>query len=365
MANPDALMKSGNKELIMVVDDEARVREIISRRLIDAGYRCTSAADGVSALKKLKTEPIELVLLDIKMPGKSGVEVLKEIQAKHPDTAVVMVTAVAEVETAVNSMKLGAYDYIIKPIDSKILLISVSRALEKRRLILENRAYQLQLEEKVKEQTEKIRQTFINSIMALANALEAKDKYTKGHSERVTKIAIAIAEELGIPQEKIEKIRLAGLLHDIGKIGIPETILNKPGKLTNEEFELIKSHCETGERILSPIIEDSEILDIVMHHHERYDGTGYPHGLSAEQISPGAKIVAVAEAYDAILSQGAKVLAVADAYDAMTSERPYRQAMSHEAACAELQKGKGSQFDPIVVDTFLQKVATRIKQQSQ
>lgn len=352
-----------NKAIIMVVDDEARVREVISRRLIDSGYKCTTAVDGSSALKILKSEPVDLVLLDINMPRKSGVEVLKEIQTKHPNTAVIMVTAIAEVETAINCMKMGAYDYIIKPVDSKILQISISRALEKRKLILENRAYQLELEKRVREQTEKIRQSFINAVTALANALEAKDKYTKGHSERVTQIAVAIAEKLCIPPERVEKIRLAGLLHDIGKIGIPETVLNKPGRLTDEEFELIKSHCEMGQRILSPIIEDNEVLDIVVHHHERYDGTGYPDGLSAEQLSPGAKIVAVAEAYDAILSQGAKVLAVADAYDAMTSERPYRPAMSHEAACAELKRGKGTQFDPVIVDIFLQKVAPHIKQQ--
>lgn len=342
-----------NRARVMVVDDEARVREIVSRRLAEAGYECTTASDGNSALKKLKSEPIDLVLLDINMPGKSGVEVLKEIQAKHPDTAVIMVTAIAEVETAIKTMKIGAYDYIIKPVDHKILLISADRALEKRRLILENRAYQLHLEDKVKEQIDKIRQSFLNSVTSLAYALEAKDVYTKGHSERVTKIAVAVAEELCMPEGKIEKIRLAGLLHDVGKIGVRESVLNKPGKLTDEEFEHVKSHCEMGQRILSPIIEDKEILDIVVHHHERYDGNGYPHRLSAEQISPGAKIVAVADAYDAMLSQSAKILAVADAYDAMTSDRPYRPAMSHETACAELEKGKGKQFDPVIVDTLL------------
>ena len=350
-----------NRAQVMVVDDEARVREIMSRRLTEAGYECTTASDGNSALKALKAKPIDLALLDINMPGKSGVEVLKEIKAKYSDTAVIMVTAIAEVETAINTMKIGAYDYIIKPVDHKILLISADRALEKRKLILENRAYQLHLEEKVKEQTDKIRQSFLNAVASLAHALEAKDAYTRGHSERVTKIAVAVAEELSMPKDKVEKIRLAGLLHDIGKIGVMESVLNKPGKLTDEEFEHVKSHCEMGQRILSPIIEDEEILDIVVHHHERYDGTGYPHRLAAGQISPGAKIVAVAEAYDAILSQGAKILAVADAYDAMTSNRPYRPPMSHETACAELEKGKGTQFDPAVVDVFLQTVTKRGK----
>jgi HD-GYP domain-containing protein (c-di-GMP phosphodiesterase class II) len=143
------------------------------------------------------------------------------------------------------------------------------------------------------------------------------------------------------------------LLHDVGKIGVPELILNKPGKLTNEEFEQVKSHCEIGERILSPMVEDKEILEMVRHHHERYDGTGYPDGLSGGQITKEASIMAVAEVYASIFSPGAMALAVADAYDAMTSDRPYRPAMSHETACAELEKGKGKQFDPVIVDTFL------------
>lgn len=332
------------KAKVLVVDDEAAVREVLIRKLTGQGYDCATAVDGNDALGKLKTDRIDLVLLDISMPHKSGIEVLKEIQDKWADTAVIMVTAIAEVETAINAMKLGAYDYIIKPIDLDVLLVSIDRALERRRLLLENRAYQLHLEQKVKEQTDRIRQSFMNAITALATALEAKDPYTKGHSERVTRIAIAIAEELGFSSKQIEKIRLVGLVHDIGKIGISESILNKPDKLTNEEFELVKTHCELGQRILQPIVQDSEILDIVLHHHERYDGSGYPHRLSANQISTGARI-----------------LAVADAYDAMTSDRPYRPALSHEAARAELEKGKGTQFDPAIVDTLFKVISKRGK----
>ncbi|HIE16750.1 MAG TPA: response regulator [Dehalococcoidia bacterium] len=333
-----------SKAKVLIVDDEATVREVLTRKLTGHGYHCTTAFDGNDALKKLKNNQIDLVLLDISMPQKSGVEVLKEIRDKWIDTAVIMVTAIADVETAINAMKLGAYDYVIKPIDLDVLLISIDRALEKRRLLLENRAYQLYLEQKVKEQTDRIRQSFMNSITALATALEAKDAYTKGHSERVTRIAVAIAEELGFSHEQIDKIRLAGLVHDIGKIGISESILNKPGKLTNEEFEFVKAHCELGQRILHPIVQDNEILDMVLHHHERYDGRGYPHGLSAQQISLGARI-----------------LAIADAYDAMTSCRPYRPALSLEAVCAELEKGKGTQLDPAIVDILLKVISKRRK----
>jgi putative two-component system response regulator len=348
-------MNAGNKNQakVLIVDDEARVREIISRKLTNEGYHCLTAPNGNNALKVLKADQVDLVLLDIMMPGKSGIEVLREIRAKYQDTAVIMVTAVADVQTAIGLMKAGAYDYIIKPIELNVLLLSMNRALEKRHLLIENKEYQFHLEQKVQEQTEKVRQSFLNSTTSLVNALEAKDKYTHGHSQRVTKIAVAIGKELSIPRYMLEKIELAGLLHDVGKIGVSESILNKPGKLSSEEFELVKSHCEIGERILIPIIEDKEILEMVRHHHERYDGTGYPDRLSGRQITQAASIMAVAEAYATILSPGALSLAVADAYDAMTSDRPYRPAMSPEAACAELERGKEKQFDPTIVDIFL------------
>ena len=338
---------------ILVVDDESRVREIIARKLTDSGHHCLTAANGSSALKAMKADQVDLVLLDIIMPGKSGTEVLQEITNKYPETAVIMVTAVADVQTAIGLLKAGAYDYIIKPIDLNVLLLSINRALEKRNLLLENKEYQDHLEQKIKEQTEKVRQSFLNSTTSLVNALEAKDKYTHGHSQRVTKIAVAIGKELTIPRYMLEKIELAGLLHDVGKIGVSEAILNKPGRLSFDEFELVKSHPEIGERILIPIVEDKEILEMVRHHHERFDGNGYPDGLSGKQITQASKIMAIAEAYATILSPGALSLAVADAYDAMTSDRPYRPAMSPEAACAELTKGKGKQFDPTIVDIFL------------
>ncbi len=346
-------MSTKNKAKILIVDDEMRVREILSRKLTDDGFNCLTAPDGNAALKMLKADQVELVLLDVMMPGKAGPEVLKEIKSRYPDTAVIMVTAIADVQTAINLMRLGAYDYIIKPVELNVLSVSLDRALEKRNLIIENRDYQLHLEQRVEEQTKKIRQSFLNSTTSLAYALEAKDKYTHGHSERVTEIAVAVAREMAAPKYMVEKIKLAGLLHDVGKIGVSEFILNKPGKLTNDEWELVKAHCEVGERILSPIVEDKEILEMVRHHHERFDGKGYPDGLSGEQMTKGASIITSAEAYTNILSQGALALAVADAYDAMTSDRPYRPAMPPEAAYSELVKGKGKQFAPIIVDTFM------------
>jgi putative nucleotidyltransferase with HDIG domain len=244
-------------------------------------------------------------------------------------------------------MREGASDFILKPVDFDILLLSVDKVLEKRRLILENKSYQLYLEQRVAEQAKIIRESFINSVKSLVHALEAKDVYTSGHSQRVTDIATNIAEAMHWDEAQLEKIRLAGILHDIGKIGVPESILNKPGKLEKDEFEIVKTHCEIGERILRSVITDEEILKAIRHHHERYDGTGYPDGLPGDRIP-----------------QGARILAAADAYDAMTPDRPYRRAMTHSQACIELEKKSGLQFDPEVASIFLAKVALRLKLQS-
>jgi len=324
------------QKTILIVDDEEVIRRLLHQKLSGEGYHCEEAGSAEQALDRLRSNTIELVILDIKMPGKSGIELLPEIEAGYPDTAVIMATAITDTSTAIQCMKQGAYDYLTKPFDLDEVILSVVRALEKRRLELENRDYRQHLEQKVEEQAQKIRASFFSAITALAYALEAKDKYTSGHSQRVTEISVAIAKELGMPRNSIEKIRLAGLIHDIGKIGVKESVLNKPGKLTDEEYQHIKSHCDVGERILTPIVEDEEILKAVRHHHERYDGRGYPDGLSDEQIPLGARI-----------------LAVADTYDALTSERPYREAMSTETAFAEIERGKGTQFDPEVTNAFL------------
>jgi putative two-component system response regulator len=328
---------TAKKGVILLVDDEAMIRQLLSQKLSSEGYRCEQAANAEQALEKLEKDSIELVILDIKMPGKSGVQLLPEIKAKYPDTAVIMATAVDDASIAINCMKAGAYDYLTKPFNLEEVGFSVTRALERRRLELENRDYQQHLEQKVEEQAQKIRASFFNAITALAYALEAKDVYTSGHSQRVTEIAVAIAKHLGLDKENIEKIRLASLVHDIGKIGVREVVLNKPGSLSDEEYEHVRLHSVTGERILKPIVDDGDILKAVRHHHERYDGTGYPDGLKGEQIP-----------------QLARIIAVADTFDAMTSERPYRKALTKEAACAEVERCRGTQFDPEAADAFLE-----------
>ncbi len=322
---------------ILIVDDETSIRKLVMAKLSADGYRCVEAANAEQALDLLNKEPFRLVLLDVKMPGKSGIDLLPEIKNRFPDTAVVMATAVADVTTAIECMQRGAYDYITKPFDLNDILHSVRRALEKRRLEIENKEYHEHLQEKVAEQAGRIRASFFNAIRSLNNALEARDKYTSGHSQRVTDLAAGITRKMGLSPEATDTIILAGMVHDIGKIGINENILNKPAPLNAEEINEIKRHPEIGERILSPVAADEEILKLVRDHHEHFDGTGYPDKLAGQQIPLGARI-----------------LAVADAFEAMTSERPYRKALSRSEACTEIARCKGTQFDPEVVDYLLQ-----------
>jgi putative two-component system response regulator len=324
------------QEVILIVDDEEIVRRVLSQKMEVVGYRWEQASTADAALAKIKSTPVQLVILDIKMPGGSGLELLAKIKAAHPDIAVIMATAVIDINTAIECLKQGAYDYITKPFNLDEVVLSIERALERRRLEQENRDYQLHLEQKVSQQAQKIRAAFLNAITALVYALEAKDNYTSGHSQRVADISVAIAAELGLSKPEIEKIRLAGLIHDIGKIGVREAVLNKPGKVSPKEYRHILSHSDIGAHILTPIVEDDAILKVVRHHHERYDGTGYPDGLSGEEIPLAARI-----------------LAVADSYDAIISGRPYRRPESIPTACDEIKRHKGSQFDPKVVDAFL------------
>lgn len=329
---------------VLIVDDESLVREMIARKLTEEGLICADAASGDEALQKLRSGNFDLVLLDIRMPHKSGLETLAEIKTAYPDIAVIIVTVVADIDVAIESMKRGAYDFIIKPIDFDVLALSVDRALEKRQLLLENRKYQRYLEQRVAEQTNKIRELFLSSVKSLVYALEAKDIYTSGHSQRVADIAVEIALAMSVDEAQLAKIKLAGILHDIGKVGVPESILNKPGRLEKHEYDIVKTHSKLSEMILRSFITDEEILQAIRHHHERYDGGGYPDGLSGDAIPWLARI-----------------LALADAYDAMASDRPYRKAIPYSQILAELEKGCGTQFDPQVLSVFLTKVVSKFQ----
>jgi putative two-component system response regulator len=354
-------------ENVLIIDDEKVIRRLLRSGLTAEGYTCLEAGSVEEAMAQFRDHEVAVALLDITMPGKSGIDLLPELKVGYPDTVVIMATASADADTAISCLKKGAYDYFTKPFALQEVALSVGRALEKRRLELEVKDYRQHLEYKVEEQANKIRGSFVSAVTALALALEAKDAYTNGHSQRVADISAAIAAAMGMSGPDIDKIRLAGLIHDIGKIGVRESVLNKAGRLTEEEYQHVMLHCEIGERILKPIVEDREILEMVRHHHERYDGTGYPDGLSGKRIPPGATILAVADAYSNAkdhlgrnegLSRSAGILAAADAYDAMTSSRSYRSALPLEAALNEIKRGAGTQFDPEVVEACV-KILTR------
>jgi len=302
------------------------------------GLSCLEAGSGEDALEVLaKSGEIPLVISDIHMPGLDGMQLLQELRQRHPDTAVIMLTAVADVETAVACMQMGALDYLAKPVIIDEVRARVAKALEKRELILQNRFYQKHLELRVREQSRRIKEQFVDSVQTLAHALEAKDAYTRGHSKRVSWYAVKTAVVLGWTGDALEELRLGAELHDIGKIGTREAVLNKPGPLTPEEFQHITEHTTLGERILAPLARESpRVLRIVRSHHERLNGSGFPDGLKGEAIPEEAHVVAVA-----------------DAFDAMTTNRTYRSLRPATEALDELRRCTGTQFDARVVEAFL------------
>ena len=326
----------------LVVDDEPHLRQVLVRLMEGDGFICEQAASGVQALEALRRMPATLVLTDLRMPQMDGRELLRQVRARYPDTAVVLITAVADVEAAVSCLAIGAMDYLTKPFQLEEVRARVTQALEKRRLLIENREYHERLEERVAAQARRLEELFIGSIQSLAEALELKDPYTRGHSVRVSHYSTVVARALELHPETVHEVELGGHVHDIGKIGVREAVLNKPSPLTEDEYEHIMTHPLLGWRILSPLLGDAPlILNIVRSHHERYDGRGVPDALAGDGIPIEARIVAVA-----------------DSFDAMTSGRPYRrgQHMTMERAVAELERCSGTQFDPEVLRAFLRAV---------
>ena len=320
----------------LVVDDEPRLRQVLMRLMESDGFSCVEAGTGADALQILEGLSVTLVLTDLRMPQMDGIELLRRIKARWPDIAVVMITAVADVEVAVSCLASGAMDYLTKPFHLEEVRARVRQSLEKRRLILENREHQERLEDKVRAQARRLEELFLGGIQALAEALEVKDPYTRGHSVRVSRYSSVIARTMGMTPEFVRQMELGGQVHDIGKIGVREDVLNKATRLTDEEYAHIMTHPMVGWRILSPLISDVPvILNVVRWHHERFDGKGIPDGLGGTDIAHEARIAAVA-----------------DAFDAMTSVRPYRQGLSVGEAVAEIDRCAGKQFDPQVVEAF-------------
>ncbi len=334
------------QEGILIVDDEEAIRRLLHQKLSSEGYQCQEAGNAEQALDKLRSNPVGLVILDIKMPGKSGIELLPEIKASYADTAVVMATATADINVAINCMKQGAYDYITKPFNLEEVILSVGRALEKRRLELENREYQQHLEDEVARRTKQLRQALeklrvasLDTIYRLSRAAEYRDEETGAHIKRMSYYAATIARKIGLSHETVEMILYAAPMHDIGKIGIPDHILLKPGKLDPDEWAIMKQHTTIGGEIVAgsdtEFIKEAEL--IARTHHEKWDGSGYPNSLKGSKIPLAGRIAAVA-----------------DVFDALTSKRPYRrEPFSVEIAFDIIREGRGSHFDSKMVDAFL------------
>ncbi len=323
----------------LVVDDEPGVRKFLVRMLQAQGFQCFEAASGREALRVLdRIDAPPLIVSDMRMPEMDGITFLEVVRDQYPDTSVIMLTGMNDTSTAVDCLHRGAADFLLKPISMSEFQARVTRALEKRALVLQNRFYQEHLERQVHEQATRIQELFLQGVQMLARALEAKDAYTRGHSIRVSQYAVAMATRMGFAGVSLDGIRLGGELHDIGKIGTREAVLHKPGTLTAEEFRQITEHPLLGERMLSPLAQESpDVLRIVRSHHERLDGRGFPDGLRGEKIPIEARIVAVA-----------------DAFDAMTTRRPYRESRSPADALAELRRVAGSQLDPEAVEAFVE-----------
>jgi response regulator RpfG family c-di-GMP phosphodiesterase len=327
----------------LIVDDEPRLRQVLRRLMESDGFDCAEAASGSEAVELLTQREMMLVLTDLRMPGMDGIGLLQAVRRHSPDTAVVLITGVSDIDVAVSCLAQGAMDYLTKPFTVEEVRARVRQALEKRRLVIENREHQLRLEERVAEQAHRLERLFLGTLQSFSEALEVKDPYTRGHSVRVSQYSAAIARELRLDPAMVRDIEIGGNLHDIGKIGVREAVLNKPGPLTPEEYEHIMTHPMVGWRILSSMLGDVPVaLNIVRSHHERLDGRGMPDGIQGLTIPLEARIAAVA-----------------DSFDAMTSGRVYRRGgrMSMDATLAEFQRCSGTQFDPTIVAAFTAAVA--------
>jgi putative nucleotidyltransferase with HDIG domain len=329
-------MVDGNRT-ILIADDEEPSTSSLNQRLKSEGFRCEMAENAGKALTYLARNPTDLILLDINILGKSRIGQLPDINKCFRDTVVITITDAKNKDAAIESLSQGAYDYVTKPFDMRDVTHTVKRALEKGKLNLEFRNLKQHLEQRMEEQAKDIREAFLSAMVAMSYALESKDIYTAGHSYRVTEIALAIGKKLGITDDETTDLRWGSLLHDIGKIAVDQSIVNKNGILSPEEYDHVMSHVTVGSNILEPVIGNKRITEVIKYHHAHYDGSGHNQKLRGREIPLLARIVAVA-----------------DAYDAMTSNRPHRGARTKEAALAEIRWGIGSQFDPDVANLFLE-----------
>jgi cyclic di-GMP phosphodiesterase len=326
---------------ILIVDDEVEITEILAD-LLSEEYECTRAGSAEEALARLHEGEFQLVISDITMPGMSGLDMIPHVKQSSPDTVVVMISGMQTVESAIGALRLGAFDYLMKPFDLRQVEAVVKRALEHHDLVVAKQRYENHLEELVEQRTAELDRAlnslegaYRSTLQALTAALETRDSETHGHSERVVSYSLRLGREYGLNSDEMKSLEFGSLLHDIGKIGVPDSILRKPGKLTEEEWVRMREHPQHGQQILRGIEFLQGASRVVAQHHEKWDGTGYPLGLRTEEIDICARI-----------------FAVADAFDAITSDRVYRRGKPYEAASQELDDWAGRQFDPKVVEVF-------------
>ena len=348
----DAVRTSGGARApvpVLIVDDEPSVRDVLVRAFASWGYDVTGADSGEAALRSLRERRFDLMLCDHRMPGLTGSETVRTALAIDGELAVIMLTAVNDARLATEVLSLGAFDFVTKPFDLTTLQASAERALRKRSLRTEQRRVELLIRDEVAHRTEALerekaalRTLTIGIAETLINAMEAKDIYLRGHSQRVADLSASIATHLGLDDDTVERVRLAGRLHDVGKIGIREAVLNKPGKLTPEEFEHVKEHVRIGIEILAPLGHLGAVIEYVHDHHEHWNGHGYPRGRAGAEIS-----------------QGGRILAAADTFDALTSRRAYRAAVDVAATIEYMRGLAGSQLDPEVLAVLVAVVEER------
>lgn len=347
--------------LVLAVDDDASVCSLLVRKLTREGFACFSASNGKEALDLLCQRSFDVVVSDLRMPGMSGLALLERCRIEQPHVAFLMVTAEDDVEVGVEAMKRGAADYLVKPFHTQILIHNVERAMEKKHLEHELERYRHRLEDMVEERTKqlktalkKIEQNYDDTLEALGAALDLRDSETAGHSRRVSLYCLEIAKAQGYSSDELKHLARGAQLHDVGKMAVPDSILLKDGRLTAAEAAIMQRHVKVGYELVRRVRLLAPAAELVLSHHERYDGKGYPQGLIRNAIPMDARI-----------------FAVADTLDAITSDRPYRSARPLSAALEEISRASGLQFDPQVVRTFLsipesvwEKICREIKQPS-
>jgi len=335
------MSETHSKPRVLIVDDEAEVRAVL-RDLLSDGHDCGEAASAEEALNLLHATPYDLVISDITMSGMSGLEMIPHVKVVSPEAVIIMISGVQTIESAIHALRLGAFDYLMKPFDLRQAEAAVSRALGHHELIVAKRRYENELEELVAQRTSELDEAlgslenaYRSTLKALTAALEARDSETHGHSERVVTFSLRLGREYGLSAKEMKALEFGSLLHDIGKIGVPDAILRKPSKLTDEEWVRMREHPMHGQSILRGIKFLEGAARVVAQHHEKWDGSGYPLGLVGNDIDVCARI-----------------FAVADAFDAITSDRVYRKGRPYDAAAAELDEWSGRQFDPKIVEAF-------------